>query len=98
MVPSNCLRNVSRLFHEHFADVPTSRLGFTRSDVQLKLSVDSARNVFIAMHVDDLIVVGSSSQQNEVVSEMKVCHHESHSSALCQCRTDVCGREVLATQ
>ena len=30
-----------------------------------------ARNVFIAVHVDDLIMVGSSSQLYEVVGEMK---------------------------
>ena len=33
--------------------------------------VDLARNVFIAVHVDDLIMVGSSSQLYEVVGEMK---------------------------
>ena len=33
--------------------------------------MDLARNVFIAVHVDDLIMVGSSSQLSEVVSEMK---------------------------
>ena len=33
--------------------------------------VDFARNVFFAVHVDDLIMVGSSSQLSEVVGEMK---------------------------
>ena len=33
--------------------------------------MDLARNVFIAVHVDDFIVVGSSSQLSEVVGEMK---------------------------
>ena len=33
--------------------------------------MDLARNVFIAVHVDDLIMVGSSSQLSEVVGEMK---------------------------
>ena len=33
--------------------------------------MDVARNVFIAAHVDDLILVGSSSQLSEVVGEMK---------------------------
>ena len=33
--------------------------------------MDLARNVFIAVHVDDLIMVGSSSQLYEVVGEMK---------------------------
>ena len=33
--------------------------------------MDLARNVFIAAHVDDLIMVGSSSQLYEVVGEMK---------------------------
>ena len=63
----NGLRDASRLFHEHFAAVLTSRLGFT----QPALYVDLARNEFIAMHVDDLIMVGSSSQLSEVVGEMK---------------------------
>ena len=67
----NCLRDASRLFHEHFAAVLTSRLGFTRSEVQPTLFVDLARTVFIAVHVDDLIMVGSSSQLSEVVGEMK---------------------------
>ena len=58
----NGLRDASRLFQEHFAAVLTSRLGFTRSEAQPTLFVDLARNVFIAVHVDDLIMVGSSSQ------------------------------------
>ena len=33
--------------------------------------MDLARNVFIAVHVDDLIMVGSSSQLYDVVAEMK---------------------------
>ena len=67
----NGLRNASRLFHAHFADVLTSRLGFTRSEAQPTLFVDLARNVFIAVHVDDLIMVGPSSQLYDVVAEMK---------------------------
>ena len=67
----NGLRDASRFFHEHFAAVLTSRLGFTRSEAQPTLFVDFARNVFIAVHVDDLIMVGSSSQLSEVVGEMK---------------------------
>ena len=67
----NGLRDASRLFHEHFAAVLTSRLGFTQSESQPTLLVDLARNVFIAVHVDDLIMVGSSSQLSEVVGEMK---------------------------
>ena len=67
----NGLRDASRLFHEHFAAVLTSRLGFTRSEAQPTLLVDLARNVFIAVHVGDLIMVGSSSQLSEVVGEMK---------------------------
>ena len=67
----NGLRDASRLFHEHFAAVLTSRLGFTRSEAQPTLFVDLARNVFIAAHVDDLIMVGSSSRLSEVVGEMK---------------------------
>ena len=50
-------------------DTPT--LGFTRSDAQATLFVDLARNVFIAVHVDDFTVVVSSSQLCEVVGEMK---------------------------
>ena len=69
--PLNGLRDASRLFHEHFAVVLTSRLGFTRSEAQPTLFVDLARNVFIAAHVDDLIMVGSSSQLSQVVGEMK---------------------------
>ena len=34
--------------------------------------MDLARNVFIAVHVDDLIMVGSSSQLSQVVGEMKL--------------------------
>ena len=49
----------------------TSRLGFTRSEAQPALFVDLARNLFIAVHVDDLIMVGSSSQLYEVVGEMQ---------------------------
>ena len=56
----NSLRDAFPLFHEHFADVLTSRLGFTRSEAQPTLFVDLARNVFIAVHVDDLIMVGPS--------------------------------------
>ena len=67
----NGLRDASRLFHEHLAAVLTSRLGFKRSEAQPPLFVDLARDVFIAMHVDDLIMVGSSSQLSEVVGEMK---------------------------
>ena len=67
----NGLRDASRLFHEHFAAVLTSRLGFIRSEAQPTLFVDLARNVFMTVHVDDLIMVGSSSQLYEVVGEMK---------------------------
>ena len=67
----NGLRDATRLFHEHFAAVLTSRLGFTRSEAPPTLFVDLAGNVFIAVHVDDLIIVGSSSQLSEVVGEMK---------------------------
>ena len=67
----NGLRDAPRLFHEHFAHVLSSRLGFTRLEAQPTLFVDLARNVFIAVHVDDLIIVGSSSQLCEVVGEMK---------------------------
>ena len=67
----NGLTDASRLFHEHFAAVLTSRLGFTRSKAQPTLFVDLARNVFIAVHVDDLIMVGSSSQLFAVFGEMK---------------------------
>ena len=67
----NGLRDASRLFHEHFADVLTSRLGFAGSEAQPTLFVDFARNVFIAVHVDDLIMVGSTPQLCEVVGEMK---------------------------
>ena len=48
--------------------------------------MDLARNVFIAVHVDDLIMVGSSSQLSDVVGEMnqyftmKVTHPLSASS------------------
>ena len=49
----------------------TSRLGFTRLETQPTLFVDLARNVFIEVHVDDLIMVGSSSHLSEVVGEMK---------------------------
>ena len=82
----NGLRDASRLFHEHFAAVLTPRLGFARSEAQPTLFVDVARNVFIAAHVDDLIMVGSSSQLPEVVgvikqySTMKVTHPLSGSS------------------
>ena len=38
----NGLRDASRLFHEHPADVLTSRLGFTRSEAQPTLFVDLA--------------------------------------------------------
>ena len=58
----NGLRDASRLFHEHFAAVLTSR------EAQPTLFVDLARN---AVHVDDFIMVGSSSQLYEVVGEMK---------------------------
>ena len=67
----NGLRDASRLFHELLAAVLTSRLGFTRSEAQPTLFVDYARIVFIAVHVDDLIMVGSSSQLSEVLGEMK---------------------------
>ena len=49
----------------------TSRLGFARSEAQPTLFVDLARNVFIAVHVDELIMVGSRSQLYNVVPEMK---------------------------
>ena len=61
----NGLREASRLFHEHFAAVLTSRLGFTRSEAQPPLFVVLASNVFIAVHIDDLIMVRSSSQLYE---------------------------------
>ena len=67
----NGLRDASRLFHEHFAAVLTSRLRFARSEAQPTLFVDLARNVFIAVRVDGLIMVGSSSQLYDVVVEMK---------------------------
>ena len=56
------LKDASRLFHEHFAAVLTSRLGLTRSEAQPTLFVDLARSVSISVHVDDLIKLGSSSQ------------------------------------
>ena len=43
----------------------------TRSDAQPTLFVDLARTLFIAAHVDGLIMVRSSSQLSEDVSEMK---------------------------
>ena len=52
----NGMRDASRLFHDHFAYVLTARLGFTRSEEQPTLFVDIARDVFSAVHVDDLIV------------------------------------------
>ena len=58
----NGLSDASRLFHEHFFVVLTSRLGFARSEAQPTPFVDLARNVFIAVHVEDLIMLGSSSQ------------------------------------
>ena len=39
----NGLRDASRLFHEHFAGVLTSRLGITRSEAQPTLFVDLQR-------------------------------------------------------
>ena len=95
----NGLRDASRLCHEHFADELKSRLRFTRSEARATLFVDLARNVFIAVHVDDLIMVGSSSQLCEVVGEMKQqFHHEGHSTALCQCTTDVRRCKIPSTQ
>ena len=56
-------------------------------------------DVFIAVHVDDLIVVGSSSQLNGVVSEMRQCFTMKVTLPLtCQCHTNVCRCEVLASQ
>ena len=49
----------------------TARLGLTRSEAQLTPFVDLARNVFIAVHVDGLIRVDSSSQLYDVVGEMQ---------------------------
>ena len=63
--------DASRLFNEHFADVLTSRLGVTRSEAPPAPFVDLARDVLIAVHVDDLIMVGSRSQLYDVVGEMK---------------------------
>ena len=60
--PVYALRDASRLFHQHFAAVLTSRLRFTRPEAHPTLFVDLARKVFIAEHVDDLIMVGSSPQ------------------------------------
>ena len=70
-VALNGLKDASRLFHEHLADVLTSQLGFARSEAQPTLFVDLARNVFIAELVDDLIMVGSSSQLYDVVGDTK---------------------------
>ena len=39
----NGLRDASRLFHEHFADVLTSRLGFARSEAQRKYKTERAQ-------------------------------------------------------
>ena len=91
------MRDASRLFHEHFVAELTSRLGFTRSEAQPTLFVDLARNVFIAVHVDDLIMVGSSSQLSEVVGEMKQ-YFTMNSSALSQFHPDVRGCTVSATR
>ena len=68
---SHGLRDAARLFHKHFTAVLTSRLGFTRSEAQTTFFVDLARNVFIAVHVDDLIMVGSTLQLSKVVGKMK---------------------------
>ena len=70
----NSLRDASRLFHEHFAAVLTSRLGFTRAEAHPTLFMDLARNVFIAVHVGDFIMVGSSSQLSEVVGDEASLH------------------------
>ena len=76
----NGLRDASRPFHEHFAAVLTSRLGFTQSEAQPTVFVDLARNVFIAVHVDDahscLKYVGEMKQYFTV----KVSHPLSASS------------------
>ena len=53
----NGLRDASRLFHEHFAAVLTSPLGFARSEAQPTLFVDLARNAFIADHAWFVVIV-----------------------------------------
>ena len=61
------------------------------SVAQTSLFVDHARNVFIVVHVDDCVVVVSSSHLDEVVREMKQCStmKVTLTLSLCQCRTDV---------
>ena len=49
----------------------TSRLDLTRSEAQPTRFVDLSRNVFIAVHVNDLIMVDSRSQLYEVIGEMR---------------------------
>ena len=49
----------------------TSQPGSARSEAQPTLFADLSRNVFIAVHVDDLIVVGSNSQLCDVVGDVK---------------------------
>ena len=63
----NGLRDASRLFHELLSCSP--RDSDSRSEAQPTLYVDLASNVFIAVHVD-LIMVGPSSQLYDV-AEMK---------------------------
>ena len=46
-------------------------LRYSVMDLGQDSPVDFALNVFFAVHVDDLIMVGSSSQLSEVVGEMK---------------------------
>ena len=67
MTPFGGLEDVPRLFNKHSASVFTSRFGFTQLEKQPTLVVDLARNVFPSLHVDDLIMVCSSSQLCEVV-------------------------------
>ena len=64
----NGLRDASRLFCEHFAAV-ACELGFERSKVQPTLFTQ-ASGVFLAIHVDDLLLVGSLGAAEAVLQQL----------------------------
>ena len=86
------------MHHDSITNTPHKR-SHHDSVAQTSLFVDHARNVFIVVHVDDCVVVGSSSHLDEVAREMKQCStmKVTLTLSLCQFRTDVCGCDVLAS-
>eukprot|EP00971_Amphidinium_carterae_P334205 6469352-Amphidinium_carterae.1 len=76
------------------------KLGFVRSKLDAGLYIDYDRQMFIVVHVDDIIILGSAVHRDEVVSALRVQFDMKHEQKLDEPK-DCCkllGRALLKTE